>query len=549
MTDYDYPAIDLADYAIPDGMTDAEFESRLHDPLFRICNIYTIRDDNGQYIKFVPNYEQRVVLYYIYILGRKRIAIPKARKLGFSTLAEIIAFDRAYFGVVTSDGTTIQGQESAVIERSQPHAWEKKKIVDLMWEHLDDEIKEGAGLMKNNKSEIAWSNGGSIMFGLSVVGKTPTMIHVSEWGIIAYKDPERSAEIKGGMLQSVSGQDALIFAEGTFRGGRGGDWFQIIQSGLKVTEENRTEKDWTVLFFPWYNNPRNALKGNVEQVDKDTHEFLDKKERITGYKFTGDQRLWYFKESQPANSGRWMRREFPTTIDDMWSVREDGQIYAAQIDQATFEGRVNDNIRWYPQLPVYAAFDLGAAENTKVVIWQEVGDRKVYLEALTGNGEDLSMPAQWWKLLSERPYRYGAVFLPHDAASYSWDRLMVQAGCSVVVTLKQPISIWDNIVEAQSNFSRCEFRHNEERDDGCAIFDEDGNDVGLTIALECYRCDLDKLTLKEVPVHDWSSHLATAFGYSHQASKDGLLVDRSAIPSKQGKVEKPRVSMGRRRRR
>ena len=538
----DYKSIDLKDYEIPDDMTQELLEKRLMEPLFRICNLYCIRNDDGVYEKFVPNWPQRVVLYYIYVLGRQRIAIPKARKLGFSTLAEVIAFDRAYF---------CKGQESAVIERSQPDAWEKKKIVDLMWEKLDPDLKNGAGLIRDNKAEIAWSNGGSVMFGLSVVGKTPTFLHISEWGIIAYNDPERSAEIKGGMLQSVSGSEAVIFAEGTFRGGRGGDWYQIVNSGLKVAEKHRTAKDWTVLFFPWYLDSRYELDGDCSQIDAETHRFFEEKEKLTGHKFTDRQKLWYYKEKQPQNSGRWVKREFPTTIDDMWSVREDGQIYASFMDAAALAGRINDDIRHYDMLPVYAALDIGAPENTKLVIWQEVGDRKTYIGAYSGNGETLATPAQWWKFMSGLGYLYGGVFLPHDAEHNSWHRLFLQAGCSVAVVLKRPMSEWDNIVEAQTQFSRCEFKYSDSNDDGCCVYDEDGNDIGLTTALECFHCKIETAsgkTARETPVHDWSSHFSTAFGYSHQAAKDGLLVDRSAIPVKQGLVQKPRVSMGRRRR-
>ena len=539
----DYQSIDLADYAIPDDITQEQFEARcISEPLFRLCNLYQVRDDNGRMVPFIPNWSQRVILYDIYVLGRRRIAIPKARKLGFSTLAEVIGFDRAYFE---------QGQESAVIERSQPDAWEKKKIVDILWEQLDTAFKDGAGLIKDNKSEIAWSNGGSVMFGLSVVGKTPTFLHISEWGIIAYNDPERSAEIKGGMLQSVSGDEAVIFAEGTFRGGRGGDWYQIVNSGLKVAEKHRTSKDWTVRFFPWYLDGRYVLEGDISQIDAKTHRFLKQKEKLTGYTFSDGQRLWYYKESQPQNSGRWMRREFPTTIDDMWSVREDGQIYASFMDAALMSGRIHDDFRHYPQLPVYAAFDIGAPENTKLVLWQEIGDRKLYLGAHSGNGDNLATPAQWWKFMQGLGYMYGGVFLPHDAEHNSWHRLFLQAGCSVAVLLKKPMDVWENIVEAQTQFSRCEFKYSEDNDDGCCVYDEDGNDVGLNAALECFHCKIETAvgkTARETPVHDWSSHFSTAFGYSMQAAKDGLLVDRSAIPVRQGLPTKPRVSMGRRRR-
>jgi hypothetical protein len=224
-------------------------------------------------------------------------------------------------------------------------------------------------------------------------------------------------------------------------------------------------------------------------------------------------------------------------------VREDGQIYAGFIDKARQGGRINDDFRYYDNLPVYAAFDIGAPENTKCIIYQLVGDRKVYLEGYSGNGDDLATPAEWWEFLKRLGYRYGAVFLPHDGknpmvgSKGSWIEQMQKAGCSSVVTLKQPSSVWQNIVEAQANFSRCEFHKTDCEE--------------LIRALECYHCVVEKdgETIKDVPKHDWSSHFSTCFGYSHQAEKDGLHVDRSSIPVRQGAVSKPRVSMARRPRR
>lgn len=533
-----YPSIDLADYGPPDPNLepeefDAALEDCLADPVWRICNIYTISDKEGKRIKFTPNWAQCVVLYHIYILGRKRNAIPKARQLGFSTLSELIAFDKAYWE---------HGQECCIIERSKDDAQEKMKIVLTAFEGLDPDLRQGAGKTTDNKGELSFSNDGSVVAGLNARGKNPQFLHISEWGVIAYEDPERSTEIKTGAIPAVSGRESVIIAESTFKGGRGGDWYNILKEGMEVAEEHRTERDWTILFFPWYLEPNYFLHGDTSQITDKVNHYLDLKEIELGIKFTPQQRLWYFKEQQPQNSGKWIRREYPTTMDEMWSVREDGQIYAAMMDKARLEGRVSNEIRHYGMLPTYAVFDIGAPENTKCVIFQMVGDRIIYLEALTGNGDNLTMPAEWWALLGKKKYSLSALILPHDAEHNSWERLFKMAGCDVTVLLDRPLKEWTNIVEAQSHFDRCEFHR-----DGCTVMDGDGNDIGLLSSLECFHCKVERdgVTVRDVPVHDWASHFCTAFGYSHQAAKDGHLVDRRSIPTHQGTVTKPSVNMQR----
>jgi hypothetical protein len=304
-----YPSIDLADYAPPpEDVTEEELELLMSDPVWRICNLYTISDKDGRAVPFVPNWAQRVGRYYIFILGRKRSAIPKARQLGFSTLSEIIAFDKAYWG---------DGQECVIIERTQPDAWEKMKIVKFAYEHLDPELRIGAGERGDSKSELSFANNGSVVAGKDARGKNPQFLHISEWGPIAYEDPKRSTEIKTGAIPAVSGASSVILAESTFKGGRGGDWYEIIVEALEVSDANRTERDWTVLFFPWYLEPVYTLDGNVEQITPEVLKYLRAKEDELNIRFTDGQKLWYFKEQQLQNSGKWIRREYPTTIDEM----------------------------------------------------------------------------------------------------------------------------------------------------------------------------------------------------------------------------------------
>jgi hypothetical protein len=517
--------IDVADYLLPDGLSDEQVTLRLKDPLVRICNIYKIRDADGKIIPFVPNEGQCVILYDIYIAGIQRIAIPKARQIGFSTLMAIILFDRAQF---SKDSSPFEG---AIIDKTQPDAQAKLAKIKFAYERLPERLKDCVA--EDNKGTIRWANKSSISAGMNARGRTPQGLHISEWGPIAFDDPDRSQEIITGALQSASGADALVVAESTHKGGKGGDWYDLIKRSLEIVPEFRTVQDFVVRFFPWWKEKRYTLAGDVRQIDKETNVYFAQKEKQIaedirhprpGFKFTDGQRLFYFKKKVELK--RKIFAEFPTTLEECWMAPFPGAIYAPEVDKARQSGRINTTVMHYEGFPVYSVFDIGAPVNTKCWLFQVLGDRINLLECLSGDDE-CNTAGRWVKRLKDKEtYSYGGHFIPHDGET-NWRASMQEAGLKGVVVLEKPHNEWDNINDAISAFSRCWFNLL-----GC----QDGLD-----ALEAFHSkeEADRETIRNVPCHDWASHPSTAFGYLHQAIRLGLLVDRSAMPAR------PRMGGGR----
>ena len=524
-------AINPADYHIPDGVTDDEFaEYCSRGPLWRICNIYRIKDANAQVIPFVPNHAQCVVLHEIYIEGHGRLAIPKARQLGISTLAGIIALDTTLFG---------ENVQASIVDKTQPDASLKLKAIHFTYDELPVELKDAS--IEDNTKAFGWANGSVIYAGKGARGGTNQYLWISEWGVIAFDDPGRSAEINTGAILSVSGDNGIIIAEATHKGGKGGDWYDLVKRSLVVAPEFRTKKDFKVLFFAWYLEPRYTLAGDIRQIPADVMKYFHEKEvQITlerakaglgleRFRFTDGQKLWYFKERERL--GRAIYSEFPTTIEECWMAPFPGAIYAPDVDKARGDGRITEMILHWEGFPVYSVFDIGAAVNTKCWLFQSIGDRINYLECLTG-GDDCNTPAEWVKRLKERTaYSYGGHFLPHDGETL-WAKLMREAKLDNVIVLPKPENEWDNINDALTAFSRCAFN---------SKLCEHGID-----SLEAFRSkeESDGNTIRNVPVHDWASHASTAFGYSHMAIRLGMLVDRSAMPRKPANGAKPQVVTG-----
>ena len=504
------PRINPADYFLADNLTDAEVEEKLKCPLVRICNLYWIEDADGNEVKFVPNEPQCEVLHAVYIEGEKRIAIPKARQLGFTTLIVLIEFDEAHF---CASGKTIR---AVIIDQTAPDAQAKLGKVKFAWERMPEALKDA--LVIDNKSIMEFANGSTITAGMKARGKTPQVVHISEWGPIAHDDPERSTEILTGVLQAASGENALIFAESTHKGGKGGDWYQLIKRSLETPPEYRTVKDFKVMFFPWWQEKRYTVEGDARQIDKETNDYFQRMQVQTLNVFTPGQRMFYFKKKKEL--GRKIYAEFPTVLEECWMTPIIGAIYGPDVDKGRTAGRINDRVEHYEGFPVYAAFDIGAPANTWCWLFQVIGDRINMLEALQG-GDDCNTPAEWAARLKAKSYAYGGMFLPHDGETL-WARLMREAEVKGVVVMPRIVNEWDNVNDALSAFNRCYFHKSN-----C----ERGID-----SLEAYRAkeEADGVTIRNVPVHDWASHASTAFGYIHQAIRLGLLVDRSAMPTKPG---------------
>lgn len=208
-------------------------------------------------------------------------------------------------------------------------------------------------------------------------------------------------------------------------------------------------------------------------------------------------------------------REYECSFD----TPQAGSIYGAAVDKAAQEKRISPDVMHYEGFPVYSVFDIGAPANTKCWLFQAIGDRVNFLESLTG-GEDCNGPAAWAaRLRAKEAYRYGGHLLPHDG-EILWRQQLLEAGLVGVVVIVRQMMEWDSINDALAGFSRCRFHTT-----GC--------EEGL-LSLESFHCktESDGVTIRNIPVHDWASHYASAFGQAHRAIRLGMLSDRSSMPAR-----------------
>lgn len=182
-------------------------------------------------------------------------------------------------------------------------------------------------------------------------------------------------------------------------------------------------------------------------------------------------------------------------------VTLDGAIFANEVRKATTDGRFM-RVPHDPSKPVNTYWDLGRADKTAIWFAQQIGFEYRIIDYYENQGFALS---HYLKILQERAYVYGEMWLPHDAdnellaSERTIAQQVVAAGYRVQITPKT--SIADGIEAARTFFASC-------------YFDEDKCSDGLQ-CLRNYRFEVDEDTKQYStrPLHDWASHGADAFRY------------------------------------
>ena len=206
-----------------------------------------------------------------------------------------------------------------------------------------------------------------------------------------------------------------------------------------------------------------------------------------------------------------MRKDNPELFEHVWLGKPmtvaTGSIYGKQLAQAREDGRIG-KVPYDGSAPVYAALDLGVGDSTAICFFQTVGQEIHFIDYYESSGEDL---AHYIGVLSNKPWEYRQIFLPHDARARELqtgktrEEFFRDHGYNNVTILRPSRMILgqDDInMTARPKFSRCWFDETK-----CAR---------LLECLRAYHYEYDERNklLKDRPHHDWSSHAADAFMYS-----------------------------------
>lgn len=387
--------------------TDDELAACLADPMWRVCSgaLYNImlKSDEGQgsVVPFRPNRSQRRFIARMW----HRNIILKARQLGFTTLIAILWLDHALFNPDQRCGIIAQDREAAeVIFRDK---------VKLAYERLPEPLRAAMPLKRDSATELLFAhNNSSIRVGTSMRSGTIHRLHVSEFGKIGAKYPEKAKEVMTGSLPAVP-LDGIAIIESTAEG-REGAFFEMSQRSEALAEKgNRlTERDYRFHFFPWYEEPNYRVAGAAPLSDKD-NEYFDQVEAGADVTLDPEQRAWYVatRDSDFGGDPEKMWQEYPSTPKEAFQVSTEGTYYAVQLAAARKAGRIC-SVPVADGVPVNTFWDIGSGDGTAIWFHQKVGLAHRFIKFIEGWGEPYSF---YTKKMQELGYQWGTHYLPHDA--------------------------------------------------------------------------------------------------------------------------------------
>lgn len=376
-------------------------ETLFADQLWRLNNLYYIIDKQGQRVPFVMNTSQEALYWDLWY----RNVILKARQRGFTTFLDIYALDCCLFNTGYTAGIIAHNLEDA------------KKIfrtkVKYPYENLPEGIRNAVKPTNDRGNEYIFTNDSSISVSTSYRSGTLQFLHVSEFGKIAAKNPEKAEEIITGALEAVP-LDGIATFESTAEG-QGGEFFEMVQKARRAQDESKelTQLDFNFFFEPWYRNPEYVLDSPVS-LPEDVAEYFRKLQADHGIELTDQQKYWYVAKLSVL--GDKMKREYPSTADEAFEVAVDGAYFADKMQQARRENRIT-SIPIEEALEVHTFWDLGRNDTNAIWFMQHLGKEYRFIDYYENNNQSLKFYANVLKDKKEKyGWRYGTHYLPHDAA-------------------------------------------------------------------------------------------------------------------------------------
>lgn len=469
----------------------AKSQKLLKDRKWRINNLYFITDKNGKTIKFKMNRAQEALFDGMHY----RNIILKSRQLGMTTFMMILMLDASIFRRNTRCAIICHNKDDAA------RLFDEK--VKFAYDRLPDAIKETRPATTDRAGELKFANGSSLTIGTSFRGGTLRYLHVSEFGKICAKYPDKAKEIVTGAFEAV-GKEGVITIESTAEG-RTGYFFDYCQTAERnfLKQMKLSSLDWKFFFFPWTHDPNYTIDVG-EAITKRMEEYFSNLTKKIGYAFTEGQKRWY--QIKEKTLGHDMKREYPTIPEEAFEQSTEGAYYERQF-RDLYEKKQICSVPHEPSTSVHTIWDIGVNDQNSIWFVQLCGREWHVINYYENSGEGLD---HYVRVLHEYrdkyKYMYGTHIGPHDLSVREWGndgitRLQsaLQKGIKFEVAPKIPRV--DGIETVRNFLMKC-------------WFDEANCELGLS-RLQNYRKEWnDKLGVwKDSPLHDENSNGADAFRY------------------------------------
>lgn len=391
--------------------TPTDLKECLEDPMWRVCSgaLYKIitkvegEEGEGLVVEFKPNRAQTRFLRRLW----HRNVILKARQLGFTTLVAILWLDHALFNANSRCGIIAQDRDAAkVIFRDK---------VQFAYRNLPEYLREAMPLEADNADELVFAhNNSSIRVATSMRSGTLHRLHVSEFGKICAKYPDKAREVVTGSIPAVP-LDGILIIESTGEG-RDGEYYKIVQKAGALADAGKelTKREYRLHFYAWHDAPEYRMDPAGVIITDKLHEYFDSVEAIVGTTLDDEQRAWYAATLDADFSGdtEKMLQEYPSTREEPFQVSTEGCYFTKQMTSARKNGQLIKNLPVLASTPCWTFWDIGSSDGTAIWVMQRIGHEFRVIRFYEAWGEPYSHAVAWLQGLG---LIWDRMYLPHDA--------------------------------------------------------------------------------------------------------------------------------------
>lgn len=500
-----------------EGINVARLQELISDYRWRLNNLYKISDADGNEITFKLNPAQQSLddnLHY-------RNLVLKSRQHGITTYACIRALDMALFRPNIRTGIIAHTREDA-------EKFFSLKVL-YAYDRLPSWLKKARPIKRRDMNgTLQFTNESTVEVSVSHRGGTLQFLHISEYGPMWAKYPERAKEVKSGALNTVHG-DNLIIIESTAAGTTGDFHDRCVQAMdhdqlIRTGNARLTQLDYKFHFFGWHQDRvKNKTDPRYVAVTKEMEEYFEAVESECDVALTSAQRAWYVKIA--AGQGDDMKREHPSTPKEAFEASVEGAYFGKWMEKAAAEGRVGV-FPHNPAKPVHTFWDIGRRDGSAIWFMQENGGWYDFIGYWHIQGEQAPRCyEQIEKYRIERKYQYGTHFLPHDAKVVDWigkgnqTRIQVleDMGLKNVRKVERIPNKMEAIDMTRRILHRCRFDAVN-----CGPPKAGAKERGGIEALKNYRKEWNEQTetFSETEKKDWTNEGADAFMQFAQSYQD-----------------------------
>ena len=457
-------------------------------------------EEDGQDVLFKPNWVQWRLDDNLHT----RNIVPKSRQHGVTTWACIRALDLALFRKNTNCGIVAHTKDDAA-------KFFRDKVL-YAYDNLPDWLKEEIPIVRRDMSStLEFGNGSKVEVSVSHRGGTLQFLHISEYGIMCAKAPERAEEVSSGALNTIQPGNIVVIestAYGAFNDfAKRAKRAQELDRQIRAGTAKLTDLDYKFHFFAWWMDPKNQLSTDGVTETQADRDYFDQVESEMQCELSPQQRAWYIKKSE--EQGEKMFREHPSTPDEAFKASVEGSYYGVLMAKADKEGRICD-LPIVPNIPVNTFWDIGG-DMTAIWFHQHVGPWHHFIDFYANEGETATHYA---RILRDKGYLYGKHYLPHDGVVGDWshpehltrEQELQRLGVKPIIVVPRIPNITDGIDMTREMLPLCRFDKTRCGENPA------GSGRGGIPALRMYRKRFNEATqaYSEEPYHDWASHPADA---------------------------------------